>query len=55
MTNLKDILEFFVSRYRGRSVDDSRNTLECVGEIAPDKILDDDDVDLVAVLGVRLP
>ena len=36
-------------------MDDGRNTLERVGEIALDKILDNDDVDLIAILGVRLP
>jgi len=55
VSNLEDILELFARRSRRRSVDNSRNALECVGEIAPDEILDDDDVDLIAVLGVRLP
>ena len=55
MTNLEDILEFFVGRRRGRNMDDGGNTLECVGEIVLDKVIDDDDVDLVAVLGIRLP
>ena len=36
-------------------MDDGGNTLECVGEIVLDKVIDDDDVDLVAVLGIRLP
>jgi hypothetical protein len=36
-------------------VDNSGNTLERIGEIALDKVLDYDDVDLVAMLGVRLP
>ena len=35
-------------------MDNSGNALECLGEIALDEILDDEDVDLVAVLGVRL-
>ena len=35
-------------------MDDSGNAFECVGEIAPDKVLDDDDVDLIPVLGVCL-
>ena len=55
MTSLDDILEGFASRYRRRNVDNSGDTFECIGEITPDEVLDDDDVDLVAVLGVRLP
>ena len=55
MTNLEDILELFARRSRRRNMDNSRNALECVGEIVPDEILDDDDVDPVAVLGVCLP
>ena len=55
MTNLEDIFERLASGYRGRSVDNSRDTFERVGEITPDEVLDDNNVDLVAVLGVRLP
>ena len=55
MTNLEDILELFATRYGRRSMDHSRDSLEGVGEITLNEVLDDDDVDLVAVLGVRLP
>jgi len=55
MTNLEDIPELFASRYGRRNVNNSGNTLERVGEISLSKVLDDDDVDLVAVLGVHLP
>ena len=54
ITNLEDILELFASRYRRCNVDDSGDALKCVGEIPPCKVLDDDDVDLVTVLGIRL-
>ena len=53
--NLEDILKLFACRNRGCNVDDGGNTLECLGEIALDKVIDDDDVDLVTVLGIRLP
>ena len=36
-------------------MNDSGNTIERIGEIAPGKILDDDDLDLVTVLGVYRP
>jgi hypothetical protein len=55
MANLEDIPGLFASRYGRRNVNNGRNTLEGVGEIAFYKVLDDDDVDLVAVLGVQLP
>ena len=55
MTDLKDIPELFATRYGRRSMDHSRDSLEGVGEVALNEVLDDDDVDLVAVLGVRLP
>ena len=55
MRDLEDILKFFAPRYRGRDVDDSGNALQCVGEIALDKVLNNSNFDLVAVLGVRLP
>ena len=55
MANLEDILKRFASRYRGRSVDNSGDTFEYVGEITPREVVDDNDVDLIAVLGVRLP
>lgn len=55
MTNLEDILELFLSGYGRRDMNNSRNALECVGEITPDKVVDDDEVNLVAVLGVHLP
>jgi len=52
---LEDIPELFMSRYGCRNVNNGGNALERVGEIAFHKVLDDDDVDLVAVLGVHLP
>ena len=55
MTNLEDIIELFASREGRRSVDDSGDTLERIGEIALNQIFNDDDVDLVTVLGVSLP
>ena len=55
MTNLEDILELFTTRYGRRSMDHSRDSLEGVGEISLYEVFDDDDVDLVAVLGVHLP
>jgi hypothetical protein len=55
MTNLEDILERFASGYRRCSVDNSGDAFECVCEITPDEVLYDSDVDLVVVLGVRLP
>jgi hypothetical protein len=36
-------------------VNDGGNTIERIGEIALGKVIDDDDFDLVAVLGVHLP
>ena len=36
-------------------MDDSGDTLERIGEIALNQIFNDDDVDLVTVLGVSLP
>jgi len=54
VAHLEDIPELFVSRYGCRNVNNSRNTLEGVGEVACYKVPDDDDVDLVAVLGVHL-
>ena len=53
-TNLEDILELFGDS-RCCDVNDSGNTLERVGEITLHEIIHDDDVNLVAVLGVRLP
>ena len=35
-------------------MNDSGNTFERIGEIALGEVLDDDDLDLVTVLGVRL-
>ena len=55
MTDLEDILELFACRHRGCNVDDGGNTLECLSKIAFDKVIDDDDVDLVTVLGIHLP
>ena len=55
MTNLEDIIELFASREGRRSVDDSGDTLERIGEIAFNQIFNDDDVDLITVLGVSLP
>lgn len=55
MANRGDILEFFAPRYCRREVDNCGNALEGIREITLDEILDYDDVDLVAVLGVRLP
>ena len=55
MTNLEDIIELFASREGRRGVDDSGDTLERIGEIALNQIFNDDDVDLVTVLGVSLP
>ena len=55
MTNLEDVLEFFTPRYGRREVDNGGNALEGIGEITLGEIIDYDDVDLVAVLGVRLP
>ena len=54
VAHLEDILEILASRYGCRNVDKSGNALECVGKVACYKVLDDDDVDLVAVLGVHL-
>ena len=42
----------FAPGYGRRNVDDSGNTLECVGEISLDKVLDDNDVDLITIFGV---
>ena len=36
-------------------MNDSGNTIERIDKIAIDNVLDDDDFDLVAVLGVHLP
>lgn len=55
MTNLENIPEFFASRYGRRSVNNGGNTLERFGEIALYEVFDDDDVDLVPVLGIQLP
>ena len=55
IANLDDILKFFASRHGRREVNNSGHALERIGEITLDEILDDDDVDLVAVLGVYLP
>ena len=55
MTNLEDIPELFAPRYSRGNMNNSRDTLEGVGEVALNEVLDDDDVDLVAVLGIRLP
>ena len=55
MTNLEEIVELFVSGYGCRSVDDSGDTLKRIGEIALNQIFNDDDVDLVTMLGVSLP
>ena len=55
MANLDDILKFFASRYGRREVNNSGHALERIGEITLDEVLDYGDVDLVAILGVRLP
>lgn len=55
MTYLEDILGLSTSGQWGRKVDNGGDTLECVGEISLDKVIDNDDVDLVAVLGIHLP
>ena len=55
MTNLEDIVELFASREGRRSMDDSGHTLERIGEIALNQVFNDDDVDLVSILGVSLP
>ena len=55
MTNLEDIVELFASREGRRSMDDSGDTLERIGEIALNQVFNDDDVDLVTILGVSLP
>ena len=55
VTNLENTPKLFAPRYGCRSVDNSGDALEGVGEIALNEVFDDDDVDLVAVLGVRLP
>ena len=55
VVHLEDILELFTSRYGCRNVNNSGNVLERVGEIAFYKVLNDDDVDLFAVLGVHFP
>ena len=55
MSNLEDIPELFATRYSRRNMNNSRNALERIGEIALNKVLDDDDVDFVAVLGIHLP
>ena len=54
VAHLEDILEILTSRYGCRNVDNSGNALERVGKIACYKVLDDGDVDLVAVLCVHL-
>ena len=54
MAHLEDIIELFASRYWRRSMDDSRDTLERIGEIALNQIFNDDDIDLVTMLGVSL-
>ena len=54
VAHLEDISELFMSRYGCRNVNNSGNALERVGEIALYKVLDDDDFDLVAVLGVHI-
>ena len=55
MTNLEDIVELFAPREGRRSMDDSGDTLERIGEISFNQIFNDDDVDLVSILGVSLP
>ena len=55
MAHFEDIPELFTSRYGRGNVNNSGNALEGVGEIAFYKVLNDDNVDLVAVLGVHLP
>ena len=55
VARLEDIPELFMSRHGCRNVNNNGNALERVGEVAFYKVLNDDDVDLVAVLGVHLP
>ena len=55
MTNLEDILEVFASRYGRCNLNNSGNAPQRVGKITLDKVVNDDDVDLVAVLRVHLP
>ena len=55
MTNLEDIVELFASREGRRSMDDSGDTLERIGEISLNQVFNYDDVDLVTILGVSLP
>jgi len=52
VANLEDVLELFAES-RSRNMDNSGNAPERVGEITPHEIIHDDDVDLVAILGVR--
>ena len=52
---MQSILVLFAPGCRRRSVDNSRNSLERVGEVTPNEVFHHDDVNLVTVLGVHLP